>query len=156
MSDVPIEEQVKVAQDFTQGLIDAFDLDADVQTSSDDDDHLRVEIEGEGVGVLIGRDGVTMEAIRELVKTALQRQTEGHNARVSVDVGGYGARRREALADFARSLAEKALDTGRPQALEPMSPPDRKVVHDAVNEIEGVTTISEGEDPRRRVVIEPA
>lgn len=156
MSDVPIEEQVRAAQDFARGLVEAFGLDAEVRAASDDDDHLRVEVDGAGVGVLIGRDGSTMEAFRELVKTALQRQTAGHNARVSVDVGGYGARRRQALEAFARELAEKAIETGRTQVLEPMSAPDRKVVHDAVNEIEGVTTVSEGEDPRRRVVIEPA
>lgn len=156
MTEVPIEDQEKVARDFTQGLVDSFGLDAQVRVSSDDDDHLRVEVDGEGIGALIGRNGATMEAIRELIKTALQRQTEGHNARVSIDVGGYGARRREALEGFVRQLAEKALETRRPQVLEPMSPPDRKVVHDAVNEIEGVTTVSEGEEPRRRVVIQPS
>lgn len=156
MSDVPIEDQVKVAQDFTQGLVDTFGLDAGVRVTSDDEDHLRVEVEGDGVGVLIGRNGSTMEAIRELIKTALQRQTEGHNARVSIDVGGYAAQRREALAAFARQLAQKAVDSGRAQVLEPMSPPDRKVVHDAVNEIEGVTTVSQGEEPRRRVIIQPS
>ena len=156
MSDVPIEEQVEAATDFMRGLVDAFGLRGEVQGSSDDDDHLRVEVEGEDLGVLIGRNGATLEAIRELIKTALQRQTEGQNARVIVDVAGYGARRREALQAFARQVAERAMETGRAQALEPMSPPDRKVVHDAVNELDGVTTVSEGEEPRRRVVIQPS
>jgi len=155
MSDVPIEEQVDAAVDFMRGLVGSFGLVGDVHGSSDDEDHLRIEVEGDDLGVLIGRNGATLEAIRELIKTALQRQTEGHNARVIVDVGGYGARRREALQAFARGLADTAKETGRAQVLEPMSPPDRKVVHDAVNDVEGVTTISEGEEPRRRVVIQP-
>lgn len=155
MSDVPIDEQARVAGDFTRGLVEAFGVRAEVRAYGDDEDHLRVEVEGTDLGLLIGRDGATMEALRELIRTALQRETEGRSARVSIDVGGYAARRREALAEFARGLAEKVIETGRAQVLEPMNPPDRKVVHDAVNEIEGVSTISEGEEPRRRVVIEP-
>lgn len=154
MSDVPMEEQAKAAEEFTRGLVDAFELDAEVQVTVDDE-FLRITVDGPGVGVLIGRDGVTIEAIREITKTSLQRLTEGHPARVSVDIGGYGARRREALEEFARDLAQRAIDSGRPQVLEPMSPPDRKVVHDAVGDIDGVSTLSEGEEPRRRVVIEP-
>ena len=73
-----------------------------------------------------------------------------------MDVAGYRAKRRAALAEFTRTLAEKVLETGRPQALEPMSASDRKVVHDTAAEIDGITTASEGEDPRRRVVLRPA
>lgn len=156
MSDVPIEEQARAAEEFARGLVQAFGLQAEVSARSDDDDYLRVEIDGDDLGLLIGRQGATMEALRELVRTALQRQTEGHSARLTVDVGGYNARRRQSLEEFARGLAQKAIESGRAQVLEPMSPPDRKVVHDAVNEIDGVTTVSEGEDPRRRVVIQPA
>lgn len=154
MDEVPVEEQAEAAEEFVRGLVERFGLDADV-TAAADGERVSIDIKNGDVGLLIGREGVTMEALRELVKTALQRQTAGHNARVSVDVGGYLARRREALERFARELAEQAIDSGRAQVLEPMSAPDRKVVHDAVNEIEGVTTSSEGEEPRRRVVIEP-
>jgi spoIIIJ-associated protein len=73
-----------------------------------------------------------------------------------VDVGGYRQRRREALAEFASQLAAEVKDAGVERALEPMSPPDRKVVHDTISEIDGVTTGSIGEEPRRRVVIRPA
>lgn len=155
MSDVPVEEQAEMAEEFAQGLVEAFGLEGSAEGRADED-RVQVDIDGDDLGVLIGQDGATMGAIRELVKTALQRQTQGQNARVSIDVGGYNAKRRGALEAFARELAQKALDTGRAQALEPMNPPDRKVVHDAVNEIDGVTTESEGEEPRRRVVITPA
>ena len=85
----------------------------------------------------------------------MQRQTGGHGVRVHVDVGGYRAKRREALAEFARQLAERVRDEDEEQALEPMGASDRKVVHDVVAEVDGVSTISVGEEPRRRVVIRP-
>lgn len=154
MSEVPIEEQARVAEEFTRGLVEAFGLDGTVEARAEDD-RVFVEVDGDDLGLLIGPDGGTMDAVRELVKTALQRETAGHNARVAVDVAGYNAARREALEAFARELADKVRETGRAQALEPMTAPDRKVVHDAVNEVEGVTTVSEGDEPRRRVVITP-
>ena len=73
-----------------------------------------------------------------------------------VDVAGYRQRRREALERFARTVAEEVRASGVQKALEPMSPPDRKIVHDTVNEMDGVSTLSEGDEPRRRVVITPA
>lgn len=155
MSEVPVGEQVKVAEQFARGLLERFGLDGEVRASAEDD-HVRLDIDGANLGVLIGRGGATMEAVCELVKTVLQRRTGGHGARVQVEIGGYAARRREALVEFARELAAKALATGRAQVLEPMAPADRKVVHDVVNEIEGVVTESEGEEPNRRVVIRRA
>jgi len=154
-SDVPVEEQAAAAERFTQGLVDAFDLGARAK-SVIDDEVVVVEVTGENLGLLVGPKGATLHAIEELVRTVVQRQTDGHGVRIHVDVAGYRAKRREALADFTRNLAEKVLETGRPQALEPMSASDRKVVHDTAAEIDGITTASEGEDPRRRVVLRPA
>jgi spoIIIJ-associated protein len=86
----------------------------------------------------------------------LQRSRPGEvHARVRVDVSGYRQRRREALERFVQQIATDVVSSGVQKALEPMSPPDRKVVHDTVNEIDGVHTVSEGEDARRRVVIIP-
>ncbi len=90
------------------------------------------------------------------MRTVVQRRTEGHGTRINVDVAGYRARRREALAHFAEELAGKVRESGKDQALEPMPPADRKVVHDTIAELEGVTTMSEGEEPLRRVVVRPA
>jgi spoIIIJ-associated protein len=154
-SDVPIEEQAAAAERFTQGLVDAFDLGARAK-SVIDDDVVVVDVTGDNLGLLVGPKGATLHAIEELVRTVVQRQTDGHGVRIHVDVAGYRAKRREALADFTRNLADKVLDTGTAQALEPMSASDRKVVHDTASEIDGITTISEGEDPRRRVVLRPA
>ena len=108
------------------------------------------------LGLLVGPRGATLQAIEELVRTVVQRQTEGHGARIHVDVGGYRAKRREALAQFTRELAEKVHGDGQGAGARADAAADRKVVHDAIAEIDGVTTASEGEEPRRRVVIRPA
>jgi spoIIIJ-associated protein len=154
-NEVPIEEQAAAAERFTQGLVDAFDMGAQAK-SVIDDEVVVVEVTGDNLGLLVGPKGATLHAIEELVRTVVQRQTDGHGVRIHVDVAGYRAKRRAALADFTRALAEKVLETGSAQALEPMSASDRKVVHDTASEIAGITTVSEGEDPRRRVVLRPA
>ena len=153
--EVTIEEQAEAAEAFTQGLVDAFDLGAQVR-SVIVDEGIVVDVTGESLGLLVGPRGATLNAIEELVRTVVQRQTDGHGVRINVDVAGYRAKRREALEEFTRSIAEKVLETGRPQALEPMSALDRKVVHDAASEIDGVATESQGEEPRRRVVLIPS
>ena len=154
-ADLSVEEQAAIAEGFTTGLVDAFDLGADVEVTIDDETIL-VSIDGSSVGLLVGPKGATLTAIEELVRTVVQRQTDGHGARINVDVGGYRAKRREALEAFTRELATKVIESGQPQALEPMLAPDRKIVHDAAGEIDGVVTESEGEEPRRRVVLRPA
>jgi spoIIIJ-associated protein len=154
--DVPIEEQAEAAEVFTQGLVDAFELGAVAKSTIDDEDVVLVDVTGDNLGLLVGPKGATLHAIEELVRTVVQRQTDGRGVRIHVDVAGYRAKRREALADFTHQLADKVLDTGRAHALEPMSAADRKVVHDTASEIDGVVTESEGEDPRRRVVLRPA
>jgi len=152
-SEVSLEEQAELAKSFTRGLIERFGLPAEVSSRTEGDDDVMVDVAGQDLGLLIGPRAATVDAIQELVRTAVQRRIGGHGARIHVDVAGYRARRQEALAEFARQAAQRALESGRDQVFEPMSPVDRKIVHDIVNEIEGVATISEGEEPRRRVVI---
>jgi spoIIIJ-associated protein len=152
--EVTIEEQAEAAEAFTQGLVDAFDLGAQVR-SVIVDEGIVVDVTGDSLGLLVGPRGATLNAIEELVRTVVQRQTDGHGVRINVDVAGYRAKRREALEEFTRGIVQKVLESGRAQALEPMSALDRKVVHDAAAEIDGVATESEGEEPRRRVVIVP-
>ncbi len=154
-ADISVDEQVDQAVDFTRGLVEAFGAKADVASHLEDEDTVLVDVTGDNLGLLVGPRGATLAAIEELVRTVVQRQTGGHGVRVHVDVGGYRAKRREALSEFARQLAERVRDEDEEQALEPMGASDRKVVHDVVAEIEGVSTISEGEEPRRRVVIRP-
>jgi len=153
-----LDEQARVIEEFVDGLVDAFGFDATTESATDEeDDAVTVAVNGEGLGLLIGPRGQTLEAIQELSRTVLQRATVGaQSARVRVDVSGYRERRREALERFARQLAEEVRASGTRKALEPMGSADRKVVHDAINDIEGVSTTSEGIEPRRRVVILPA
>jgi spoIIIJ-associated protein len=156
MSDITLDEQEPTALGFVQGLVDAFGVDADVQAASEDDEHLEIAVAGDDLGLLVGPRGATLNAIQELTRTAVAQQHSGRlQGRLRVDVAGYRARRKEALERFAAQQAERVKETGTAVALEPMSPPDRKTVHDAVNDIEGVHTSSEGEDRRRHVVILP-
>ncbi|HSO96886.1 MAG TPA: RNA-binding cell elongation regulator Jag/EloR [Acidimicrobiia bacterium] len=156
VSEVSVEEQAHEAETFTRGLVEAFGAPAQVATIIDDEGGVLVDVTGSDLGLLVGPRGATLQAIEELVRTVVQRRTEGHGTRINVDVAGYRARRREALAQFAEELATKVRDSGKEQALEPMPPADRKVVHDTIADLEGVTTVSEGEEPRRRVVVRPA
>jgi spoIIIJ-associated protein len=153
INEMSLEEQAALAAEFTVGFVEAFGVEATVQGTVTEEERVHLNIDGPQIGLLVGPRGATLSAIEELVRTYVQRRTDGHGARIDVDVAGYRAQRREALAKFATELAEKVVESGREQALEPMGPADRKVVHDAVAEIDGVTTVSEGEDPRRRVVI---
>lgn len=151
---ISVDEQLTEAKDFAEGLVEAFGVDATVRATLDDDD-ITVDIEGENLGVLVGPKGATLAAVEELVRTAVLVRAGGFGARIHVDVGGYRRRRRDALSEFASRLAADVRASGVAKALEPMSPADRKVVHDTIAEIEGVVTSSEGEDQRRHVVIRP-
>lgn len=156
MSDITLDEQEPSALDFVQGLVDAFGADAAVEAISEDDEHLEIAVTGDDLGLLVGPRGATLNAIQELTRTAVAQQHSGRlQGRLRVDVAGYRARRKEALERFVAQQADRVKETGTAVALEPMSPPDRKIVHDAVNEIDGVHTTSEGEDRRRHVVILP-
>lgn len=152
--DVPIGEQADVAEEFMRGLVAAFGVPADV-TVRIEEDVVLVDVDGADLGLLVGPKGATLRAVEDLVRTVVQRRTDGHGARIHVDVAGYQAKRRAALEQFARGLATRVIEGGQELALEPMPAADRKVVHDTVATIPGVTTTSEGEEPRRRVVLRP-
>ena len=155
METVPIEDQAAEAVTFLEGLLERFGLSARVVTRSVDEETIELAVEGEDLGLLVGPRGQVLTSLQELTRTVVQRKTGAHNGRLLVDVAGYRHRRREALERFTRKVAEEVLQRGERTALEPMSPPDRKVVHDTVNTIDGLRTTSEGEEPHRRVVIIP-
>ena len=153
---ITVDEQVEQAAVFTRGLLAAFNLSADVAIRKEGDDVVIIDVVGDDLGLLVGPKGVTLKAIEDLVRSSVQRRTEGFGARIHVDVGGYREKRRVALSDFAREVAAKVQESGDEYALEPMAAADRKVVHDAIAEIDGLETLSDGEEPRRRVVIRSA
>jgi spoIIIJ-associated protein len=155
MTEASVEEQATAAEEFLSGLVEAFGFDATVR-AVEVDDAVEVSIDGEDLGLLIGPKGRTLWALQELTKTVVQRQQGGGlSTRIRVDVSGYRERRKAALERFTRTVAADVVESGQARALEPMGAADRKVVHDTVNDIDGVSTRSEGEDPRRRVVITP-
>lgn len=150
-TEVSIEEQTPVVESFLKGLVEAFGLDGTV-TVTTDDDVIVAEVSGPQTEAMVGPRGSTIEAIHELTKTVLQRQTQA-SARVRLDIAGYAERRRQALAIYADQLIDQVLAEGGEVMLEPMSAGDRKTIHDAVALREGVRSYSEGEAPQRFVVI---
>lgn len=146
-----LEDAVEDSLDFIEGLLDVMDLDGEVAAELRDD-AIEVQISGESSGILIGRHGRTLEAIQDLLRTAVQRQAQSR-IRVTLDVEGYRDRRKEAVESQAREMAERALKEGEAELPE-MSAFERKLVHDVVATIEGVISFSEGEEPRRRVIIQ--
>jgi spoIIIJ-associated protein len=151
-----IEEQVRLAEDFLQGLLSELGAQATITSSELTNELVELRIEGEGLGTLIGPKGATLLALQELTRTVLQRQASPSDCRLVIDVNGYRRRRHEALARFVQNVAAEVKASNVKRALEPMPPSDRKVVHDAINAVEGVATISEGEEPYRRVVVIPS
>lgn len=151
-----LEQQGDAAKGFLAGLVQEFGLEADVTFTEVDEDTVQVAATGGDLGLLVGPRGATLAAIQDLTRTFVQRQSESRTDRILVDVAGYREKRVAALRRFTEGLAEEVKESGAERALEPMSPADRKVVHDAVNEIDGVETRSEGVEPTRYVVIEPS
>lgn len=148
---VNVEEQAGVVRDFLNGLLEAFGIDGIVDVKVDED-IIYADVGGGQSDALVGQKGAILQAVLELTRTVVQRKTQA-GARLRVDIGGYVERRREALKIYAGRLAERVVAEGGEVMLEPMNPADRKVVHDAVAEVEGVRSFSEGEEPNRSVVI---
>ncbi len=153
---ITLEEQAKVGQEFLKGLLDAYGYEASVEIRKLDDETLELAVTGEELGLLVGPRGTTLAALQDVTRTVVQAKFTARTDRILVDVAQYRERRVAALRRWIAGIAEEVKTSGEERALEPMSPADRKVIHDAVNEIEGVETRSEGEDARRYVVLVPA
>jgi len=148
-----LEQEGEIAADYIEGLLDIADLDGDIDMDVEGDRAV-VSVVGATLDELVGEDGEVLEALQELTRLAVHRQT-GVRARLMLDVGGFRARRRSQLADLGRSVAAEVSRTGEPKKLAPMSPFERKIIHDAVA-VAGLRSESEGEEPNRRVVVFPA
>jgi spoIIIJ-associated protein len=148
-----LEQESEIAADYIEGLLDVADLDGDIDMDVEGDRPV-VSIVGATLDELVGTRGEVLEALQELTRLAVHRQT-GVRSRIMLDVGGYRAKRRRELAELGRSTAEHVSRTGVPQRLQAMTPFERKVIHDAVAAA-GLRSESEGEEPDRRVVVLPA
>ena len=145
------EEVAETAREFISGLLESMGLEGAIGTSVDGTT-AHVDVAGEHLGALIGRRGQTLDALQEVARAAVQRRLRSR-VRLAVDVEGYRARRRDSLAEYARDMASRAKERGTEIELEAMTSYERKVVHDAVAEVDGASSFSEGEEPNRRVVI---
>jgi spoIIIJ-associated protein len=151
-----LEEQGEAGRAFLVGLLGEFGMDGTVECRLLDEDTVEIAATGDDLGILVGPRGSTLSAVQDLTRAVVQRQCPSRTDRILVDVAGYRERRSAALKRFSVQIAEEVLASGQEKALETMSPADRKSVHDAVNEMSGVVTRSEGEDPNRHIVIAPA
>jgi spoIIIJ-associated protein len=148
-----LEQESEIAADYIEGLLDVADLDGDIDMDVEGDRPV-VSVVGATLDELVGPHGEVLEALQELTRLAVHRQT-GARSRIMLDVGGYRAGRRRELAELGQRTAEQVSRTGVPQRLQAMTPFERKVIHDAVAAA-GLRSESEGEEPDRRVVVLPA
>jgi spoIIIJ-associated protein len=149
-----VEEDTERAGDFLEGLLDALDIDGDITTWVDEVGG-HIDLEGADLDDLVGPNGETLDALQELTRLAVLRQSK-RRVRLLIDINGFRARQREQLTSMVRATVEQVIRTHEDHELQPMSPAERKIVHDAVAAIEGARTESLGEEPNRRVVIRPA
>ncbi len=148
-----LEQEGDVAADYLEALLDIADLDGDIDMDVEGTRAI-VSLVGGDLSRLVGPNGVVLEALQELTRLAVLRET-GNRSRLMLDVDGFRARRRDTLTQQGRDAAAKVKETGESVRMAPMTPFERKVVHDAVA-AEGLRSESEGEEPHRRVVVLPA
>jgi spoIIIJ-associated protein len=148
-----VEADTERAGDFLEGLLDALDVDGDITTWVDEVGG-HIDLEGTDLDVLVGSNGETLDALQELTRLAVLRQSK-RRVRLLLDINGFRARQRERLVTIVKATAEQVIRTREDHEFQPMSPAERKIVHDAVAAIDGARTESLGEDPHRRVVIRP-
>jgi len=142
-----------IAADYLERLLDIADVDGDIDIDVENERAV-VAIVGDGLDALVGANGVVLEAVQELTRLAVLRET-GARSRLMLDIGGWRADRKTALVEIAGRAARRCLDSGEPVRLAPMTPFERKIVHDAIADIAGVGSESEGVEPERRVVVLP-
>lgn len=144
-----------VAGDYLERLLDVIDYDGDIDLDVEGDRAVVSIDGGEDLEKLVGSRGVVLEALQELTRLAVQQQT-GARSRLMLDIAQWRSARRSELTELGRSAAERVRDSGESTRLQPMTPFERKIVHDAVASVVGVYSESEGEEPRRRVVVFPS
>ena len=146
-----LEREGDIAADYLEALLDIADLDGDIDIDVEGN-RAAVSIVGADLSTLVGSEGETLEALQELTRLAVHQVT-GVRSRLMLDIGGHRARRREELTGLGRRTAEQVAKDGETVRLDPMTPFERKVVHDAVSAVDGVLSESEGEEPHRRIVV---
>lgn len=150
-----LEAVVEVARKFLAGLCDVLNLSVEFEVLPIDERTVQVGIVGQQLGFLVGQSAKTLEALQELTRTAVHQALGDRGTRLMLDVAGYRAKRRSALEIFTQRVGAEVLQVKQQRALEPMSAVDRKVVHDTINTMAGLSSSSEGEEPNRYIVLLP-
>lgn len=156
---ISLAEQGSIAKEFLEGLLLSMNIKAEVSVKELDEETVELLVNANPpteLGVLVGPRGTTLQALQEVTRTVVQSKSPSRTDRILVDVAQYRERRVAALGRFAEQVAQEVVETGEERALEPMSAADRKAIHDALTDSELVVTRSEGEEPRRFVVVAPA
>lgn len=141
-----------IAGDYLERLLDLLDYDGDIDLDVEAGRAIVSVDGGEDLEKLVGERGAVLEALQELTRLAVQ-QSSGNRSRLMLDIAGWRAARREELTTLGTRTAQDVLESGESVRLRPMTPFERKVVHDAVAKVKGVASESEGEEPRRQVVV---
>ncbi len=149
--DVLVEEG-EIAADYLEQLLDILDFDGDIDLDVEGDRAVIAIDGGEDLARLVGRRGEVLDALQELTRLAVQQST-GDRSRLMLDIAGWRSGRRERLSSLGAEVAARVLETGEREVLKPMTPFERKIVHDAVSKVDGVRSESEGVEPNRRVVV---
>lgn len=147
-------EEGEIAGDYLEQLLDVLDFDGDIDLDVDGDRAVVSIDGGDDLTKLVGRKGEVLDALQELTRLAVQQAT-GDRSRLMLDIARWRADRRDRLARLGKEVAERVLKSGEKEALDPMTPFERKIVHDAVAVVDGVVSESEGAEPKRRVVVLP-
>ena len=142
-----------IAGDYLERLLDIADVDGDIDMDVEGDRAI-VAIVGDGLDALVGPNGTTLDALQELTRLAVVQQT-GVRSRLMLDIGGWRAKRKADLTEVGTRAAQRVLESGEAVSLAPMTPFERKIVHDAIAAVDGVVSESEGVEPERRVVVLP-
>lgn len=143
------------AEQFLSGLARALGTEATTEVTIEDE-NIEVRLNGSDLGLLVGPRGNTLQAVQDITRVVSQRRSGDQQTRLRIDIGGYRAKRREALSRFVTQVADEVVASGTPRILEAMTSADRKIVHDALNGRTDISTHSEGDEPNRRVVISPS
>ncbi|RCW47229.1 spoIIIJ-associated protein [Halopolyspora algeriensis] len=151
-TDAALVKEGDIAGDYLEKLLDLLDYDGDIDLDVEAGRAIVSIDGGDDLEKLVGRSGEVLEALQELTRLAVQQET-GERSRLMLDIAGWRASRRDELSKLGRTTARSVLETGEETRLRPMSPFERKIVHDAVAEVDGVHSESEGEPPNRKVVV---
>lgn len=150
------QNAAQATEDYIRNIINCMDLTDITLSTKEEDNVITIDIEGNDVGFIIGRRGETMDALQYLACLAANRVDSSFKSkRVVINTGDYREKREKTLESLGRRLAIKAAKTGRKSTLEPMNPYERRIIHTAVQKVNGATSWSEGENMNRHVVIGP-